>query len=170
MFLSDYHQPISDLPEGVWVGQFDRLDELNQRLTDRTTSNNQGKPNFDTRSVPTRNINVFPILNARKSSEISIKSSTSSIDTDVESQLRNQCYTLQHGAPQGVYIPSSQSDLYQRSGTEKDRSSSGSNASTSLTTSSPIPAPHENITPKVPPVLNRPPLVFNSQTRVPKGY
>ena len=31
---------------------------------------------------------------------------------DIETRLRNQHFALQHGAEQGIYVPSSSSDLY----------------------------------------------------------
>ena len=112
-----------NIPEGMWYQSDDRLDELNVRLSSRTMADHHNKPNFDMRSVPTRCVNVFPIVDARKRAKVAIKrTQTPEFDQgsvagmlsniDTESALRNQYYALQHGAPQGMYIPSSQSDLY----------------------------------------------------------
>jgi hypothetical protein len=132
MNISEYDNKIFGLEEGISYGQFDRLDELNDRMFSRNlpATNTQLEPNFDIRSVPTRNCLVFPVLDLKSSSRTTIqkhdynternfapmnkpgpiKGFVSNIHT--ESQLRNQYYSLQHGADQGIYIPSSTSDLY----------------------------------------------------------
>jgi hypothetical protein len=88
------------------------------------------EPNYDCRPVPTK-YSHFPIVNRRapvreplgpyinhnlynnfnpSGSRSNVKSFQQNID--VETILRNQTFALQHGADQGVYIPTSKSDLY----------------------------------------------------------
>lgn len=62
---------------------------------------------FDIPSVPTRYC-FYP-----KQTKISHQRKKNiMMAIDVESNLRNQLYSLQHGAEQSVYIPSSSSELY----------------------------------------------------------
>jgi hypothetical protein len=97
------------LPAGVYYGQYDRLDQMNDRLYDRNVPLETLSPNMDARSIPTRNT-VYPVQDRR--SKYKHASNLDRFRPDVESQLRNQFFALQHGAPQGVYIPDTNSDLY----------------------------------------------------------
>lgn len=132
MNINEYDDKIFGIPEGISYGQFDRLDELNDRMYDRNLPDHNTilEPNFDIRSVPTRNCLIFPVLDLKSNSRTiiqkhnynteqnfapmtkagPIKGFVSNVNT--ESQLRNQYYALQHGAEQSIYIPSSSSDLY----------------------------------------------------------
>jgi hypothetical protein len=120
---------IYGLPDGILYGQFDRTEELNNRIFDRNKPDTTLTPNFDSRPVPTKYM-YFPALDARKPSTEKL-SPTIDFHTetnfnpgnkapvngflsniDIETLLRNQTKALQHGAPQNVYIPSSKSDLY----------------------------------------------------------
>lgn len=125
-------QPMYGVVEGVLYGQNARVDELNTRILDRFQADAPLQPNLDFRPVSTKYAH-FPIVDRRlpateplhKSSMYSYTPKTTfaplgadgpssffreSVDT--ESQLRNQCFALQRGADQGVYVPSSNSDLY----------------------------------------------------------
>lgn len=123
-------QKIIGLPEGISYGQFQRQDELNNRIVMRNIPDNNLKPNFDPRSVPTK-YSRFPIVNSRTPSNVpydkyldhSVETSFTPINTKgpihgfinnvhTESVLRNQFFALQRGADQAVYVPSSTSDLY----------------------------------------------------------
>lgn len=133
MNIHEYDEKIFGVQNGIIFGQHERLDELNDRIYIRNTpdQNTILQPQFDIRSVPTRNCSVFPILDLKSSARTKIinrdydteknfapinthrgptKRFLSNIHT--ESQLRNQYYALQHGADQAVYIPSSSSELY----------------------------------------------------------
>ena len=132
MDISKYDKKIVGIPEGIKYGQFDRLDELNGRIYNRNTPDNNTllEPNFDIRSVPTRNCLIFPILDVKTPSRTKINKRNYSTEQNFapmsdrgpskgfisnihkESQLRNQYFALQHGAEQAIYIPSSKSDLY----------------------------------------------------------
>jgi hypothetical protein len=119
---------------GLWYGQNERTDELNDRIYSRNLSNIPLEPNFDPRPLSTKQ-SVFPIINQRKPTIENIRSSihfepllhfapcnrnrvnhhTYTSNIDVETVLRNQNTVLQHGASEGgLYIPSSKSDLYNR--------------------------------------------------------
>jgi hypothetical protein len=125
-----------DYPEPLYYGQFERTDEIDKRIYDRTlTTNTPLRPNFDPRPVETRHF-VFPIspyvskevLNRppapiRNYLEYDTTKVFSSIQANApvegylrnintESSLRNQFFGLQHGAINATYIPSSNSDLY----------------------------------------------------------
>lgn len=119
---------------GAWFGQNERTDELNQRIYSRNVSDVPLPPNFDPRPIATKQ-SVFPMIHSRREateqihppihfkSELHfgpanknrVNATTYFSNIDVESKLRNQTAALQHGAVQGVYIPSSQSDLYNSS-------------------------------------------------------
>lgn len=121
---------IYGIPEGISYGQNERVDELNDRLTSRHYPDIPLAPNFDPRPIPTK-YSIFPIINRRKNSstpiymsinhevEVNFNPGTRNAPSsgyinniDIETILRNQTVALQHGADQGVYIPSSGSELY----------------------------------------------------------
>jgi hypothetical protein len=117
------------VPNGIYYGQNENLDSLNRNLYERNipdmTAKSMLKPNMDARSVPTRNT-VYPVYDQRtrykksyldyspESSFAPLQSNAppSGYKVNIESSLRNQYFSLQHGAEQGVYVPSSDSDLY----------------------------------------------------------
>lgn len=122
--------PIPGIPPGISFGQNERVDELNDRIHSRHFSDIPLAPQFDPRPVPTK-YSLFPIVNRRTESSVKIAPEiTHQVELnfnpgthnappsgylqniDVETGLRNQSVALQHGAYQGVYIPSTQSDLY----------------------------------------------------------
>jgi hypothetical protein len=121
---------ILGVPVGVYYGQNERVDELNDRIGSRYFPDSPLQPNFDPRSVQTK-YSRFSIINRRKpmnepvipyldyNHSINFNPGThrappsgfiNNIDTEII--LRNQSFALQRGGEQGVYIPSSQSDLY----------------------------------------------------------
>jgi hypothetical protein len=121
---------ILGVPEGVYYGQNERVDELNARINTRHFPDSPLEPNFDPRSIPTK-YSVFPIINRRKpinepvipyldyNQKINFNPGTHRAppsgflnNIDTETILRNQTFALQRGGEQGIYVPSSQSDLY----------------------------------------------------------
>jgi hypothetical protein len=121
---------ILGLPQYLYYGQNERVDELNDRIATRHFPDSPLQPNFDPRSVPTK-YSHFPIINRRtplKEPVIPYLDYNSSVNfnpgtqcapptgyynsIDLENQMRNQHFALQHGADQGVYIPGSNSDMY----------------------------------------------------------
>lgn len=122
---------IEGVHRGAWFGQNGRTDELNVRIYSRNIADVPLAPNFDPRPIATKQ-SMFPLINSRKSvsepihpaircnSELHFAPSNKNrvnadiyfSNIDVETKLRNQTTALQHGAYQGVYIPSSKSDLY----------------------------------------------------------
>jgi len=134
MDISEYNNKIQGLiPEtpGILYGQNERVDELNDRILGRFQPDMQLQPNINFRAVPTK-YSHFPVIDRIKQANVPIVSvpyysmetnftpSTSRGPVDgyfsnvnTESTLRNQYFALQHGAPQGEFIPSSQSDLYE---------------------------------------------------------
>ena len=130
MDLQNRDDKILGVPVGVYYGQNERVDELNDRMSTRHFPDSPLQPNFDPRSVPTK-YSKFPIVNRRKTMNepvIPYLDYNQSINfnpgsqrappsgffnnVDTETILRNQTFALQRGGEQGVYIPSSQSDLY----------------------------------------------------------
>ena len=55
---------ILGLPQYLYYGQNERVDELNDRIATRHFSDSPLQPNFDPRSVPTKYAH-FPIINRR---------------------------------------------------------------------------------------------------------
>ncbi len=131
---SDYNAPLPQWPglnNDVYYGQFQAMDEINQRILARDQSDKPLPPNFDPRPAITKYA-LFPMLDNRMPATVPIQSnynysleknftppvmSTGPVsgfinNVEVESNLRNQFFALQKGAGQNVYIPSSESDLY----------------------------------------------------------
>uniref|UniRef100_A0A6C0ERK9 Uncharacterized protein n=1 Tax=viral metagenome TaxID=1070528 RepID=A0A6C0ERK9_9ZZZZ len=121
---------IYGIPNGIYYGQFERTDELNERMYDRFFPDQPLQANFDPRPVPTKYA-LFPIIDRRAipnekiapQSKFNIEQNFNPgnsrappqgflSNVDIETNLRNQYFALQHGADQGVYVPSSNSDLY----------------------------------------------------------
>lgn len=103
---------------GVYVGQFDRTEELNERIMGRLNYNDEDirfRTPIDFRSVPTRCTHIFPIIEPRKQSRVPLVDrdvSSYTKNVNAESELRNQYRAIQHGADGNIYVPSSTSDLY----------------------------------------------------------
>jgi len=115
---------------GLWQGQNARLDELDERLAERQFSDRPLQPNFDFRPVATK-YSYLPIIDRRARPQVPIvkhemyntatnfSPATSNgpvasylANIDLETILQNRHVSLQHGADQGVYVPSSKSNLY----------------------------------------------------------
>ena len=115
---------------GIIYGQHERVDELNERIYNRFVPDSSLQPNFDTRPISTK-YSHFPIINRRKivstplpphleyslNSNFAPVTSKAPVDgylknVNVESSLRNQYFAIQKGLGQGMYIPSSTSELY----------------------------------------------------------
>jgi hypothetical protein len=124
-------EQIHGLPQYLYVGQFGRTDELNQRILDRTVSDKPLAPNFSQRPTMSKYA-LYPMFERSSSSSVPIEENYNHSleknfsppvaavgpvsgfinNVDQESELRNQYHALQKGAGQDVYIPSSNSDLY----------------------------------------------------------
>lgn len=121
---------IIGLPQYLYYGQFERVDELNDRIASRQFPDSPLQPNFDPRPVPTK-YSLFPVINRRTPMKepvipyldynLNINFNPGSQrappsgymnNIDIENKLRNQYFAIQHGAEQSVYVPSSKSDLY----------------------------------------------------------
>ena len=114
---------------GCYVGNYDRVDDINNRIQSRQTPDRTLQQNIGMRGVPTR-YTLFPVANHRKpaneplalfprhSVETNFNPSQlpGPIDTylaniDIETVLRNRTFALQRGE-QPVYVPHSGGDLY----------------------------------------------------------
>ena len=132
MNLSEPNKIQGLIPEtpGILYGQFDRVDELNDRILGRFYPDMPLQPNLAVRPVPTK-YSHFPIIDRITPAKVPIveapyysmgsnftpSTSRGPVDgyfsnVNLESSLRNQFFAFQRGAPQNEYIPSSQSDLY----------------------------------------------------------
>ena len=116
--------------KGVQYRQNTNIDEYNSRLAGLQFADSQLEPNFDLRPVPTK-YSLFPVVNRRKpiteeklpyvdySQKANFTPAVSQgpvsgymTNVDTETVLRNQTSALQHGLGQDVYVPSSNSELY----------------------------------------------------------
>jgi len=128
-FANKIHGLIPQVP-GIMYGQNERVDELNSRICERFRPEQMLQPNIDFRPTSTKYA-YLPVIDLRKQANIDISPPLDysiysgfvppasrgptvgyTDNVQIESQLRNQFYSLQKGAEQGVYIPSSNSDLY----------------------------------------------------------
>lgn len=96
-------------------------DEMNERIYHRTNLDYEGQSHFlfDPRPTQTKQtVFLIPINNSHtagfKDDEVLSEDKLNQIFPDIskEIMLRNQTVALQHGAEQGVYVPSSTSNLY----------------------------------------------------------
>lgn len=119
----------SKIPQnnGIYYGNNERLESINSEIYERNKPDSSLRPNFDFRSIPTR-YSQQPVLDRRQSTvpirqynEYSMENEFAGVQSNApisgfkvesESVLRNQFFALQHGADQGIYVPSSNSDLY----------------------------------------------------------
>jgi len=133
MNIAEFDNKIQGLPSTttpLFVGQNARVDELNKRILDRFSPDSPLQPNLNVRAVPTK-YSHFPMIEQNAFSHVklqphidySVESNFAPItskgpvdgyfaNVNTESTLRNQYFAIQRGAGQGVYIPSSNSDLY----------------------------------------------------------
>jgi len=124
---SDYRIP--GLVDGIEYHQNERIDELNDRIFYRVQADAPLQPLYNPRPAITK-YSVFPTVDIRKTPTLPLDSyldystegsfapmqSRGPIHTyfqnvNTESNLRNQMYALS-SAPQRVFVPSSNSDLY----------------------------------------------------------
>lgn len=124
------NEKIYGVPEYLYYGQNERVDELNQRLEMRHFPDSPLEPNYDPRPVPTK-YSLFPIVDRRAPAHaarleypdynggVNFNPGSDrappigfSKNVDTETVLRNQTFAIQNGASRGVYVPSSTSDLY----------------------------------------------------------
>lgn len=130
MNQQDKYIDINGIPEGIYYGQNDRVDELNDRLKERHFSDMPMKPNYEPRPVPTK-YSLFPVIDRVKdikepkmfyldhNVEINFTPSTSKShcngyfkNIDNEHNLRNQQRFLQKHETRSSYIPNPNSELY----------------------------------------------------------
>jgi hypothetical protein len=128
--LQNANHPIEGVVQGIYYGQNERVDELNNRILQRIQTDGPLQPNFDVRPVSTK-YSRFPIIDRLAMPRVGIQTvpdySVENIyapiqsrgpvqgffsNVNVESELRNQYFAIQSAA-QSAYIPSSQSDLYE---------------------------------------------------------
>jgi hypothetical protein len=129
MDIDFVHQNINGLHRELHVGQHQRVDDLNSRISSRQFSDKPLRPNFDPRPVPTK-YSLFPIIERRAPRTIAIdpvnihkvennfnpstrKYPFSSFQNNIDQEiyLRNQGVVMSKddGAH---YVPSSKSELY----------------------------------------------------------
>ena len=133
MNISEPNQIKGIIPEtpGIIYRQYDRLNDLNNRIQNRQFPDQALQPNYDPRPVPTK-YSHFPVIDRRKmnietplakyldyatETNFAAVSKKGTVDgflrnVNTESSLRNQYFALQKGADQAIYVPSSSSDLY----------------------------------------------------------
>lgn len=116
---------LPSIPDGFYHGQTENLDAINDAIYRRNRPDIPLRPNMDIRSVPTRNV-LYPTTDVRTlNKEIYAPYTTethfaptqgmgppSGFRVNDETRLRSQHFALQHGADQGMYVPSMNSDLY----------------------------------------------------------
>ena len=114
---------------GVYLCNHGRVDEINDRMSDRNIPSSSLQPQYSIRPVSTK-YGYMQVLDQYKKPNISLNSyqpySTKAIfnpgnaqapwngfsnNINVESQLRNQFFALQR-CEQSEFVPSSDSDLY----------------------------------------------------------
>jgi len=115
---------------GLYHGQHDRVDELNTRLVGRQFPDHAMQPNYSPRAVSTKYAH-FPMLEGRVKPTVPEQSyvqydqrthfspattrgpvRTYLANVDTETMLQNRHVALQKGADQGVYVPSTSSNMY----------------------------------------------------------
>jgi hypothetical protein len=124
------NHPIEGVVQGIYYGQNERVDQLNDRILNRIHTDGPLQPNIDVRAVPTKYAR-FPIIDRMAIPKVglaiapdySVEKIYAPIQSrgpvqgflsnvNVESSLRNQYFALQSAA-QATYIPDSKSDLYE---------------------------------------------------------
>lgn len=115
---------------GLYTCNHERVDEINNRISDRNLPSTNLQPQYDIRPVPTK-YGYMTILDQYKKTSVPLNTYTPystnntfnpgtaqapwngfSNNVNTESTLRNQFFALQN-CEQSEYIPSSTSDLYQ---------------------------------------------------------
>jgi hypothetical protein len=93
-----------------YIGQQDRVDELNERIANRLEPNN-AQPNFDPRPTSTK-YSLFPMIDRRilDNSRPAVKSMTRDVDT--ENVVRGHTQRLDAKDSGDKYTPALGSDMY----------------------------------------------------------
>ena len=123
------YQNISSIPKGVYIGQFERTTELDNRILERNFPSQPLEPNYDPRPISTK-YSIMPGLSGRKPNAEEKKEykdynihntfnpgndgapvSGFLNNIDHETYLRNQFFSLQKGDKQH-YVPKSKSELF----------------------------------------------------------
>ena len=116
------------VPSGILYGQNERVDELNERIQSRQFPDKELQPNLSSRPSMSK-YDRFPIVGkvaidgeSSKSYELYQPSSNFNpgfgptngyfSNIEIESNLRNQQYKLQKNENMNVYVPHSNSELY----------------------------------------------------------
>lgn len=121
---------IHGIPQYVYYGQNERVDELNDRIGSRQFADSPLEPNYDPRPIPTK-YSLFPIINRRTPAHEPVNQlpdfniqttfnpgtdrspfSGYASNLDIENSLRNQYFAREPSGILNQYIPSSNSDLY----------------------------------------------------------
>lgn len=120
---------MSNVHQGLYLGQYARTEELNERISDRNVPSALLKPNYDPRPMGTKRTR-FPInqplmceggeryyLEYDQEKVFYGGNAKAPVDgfmrnVSKETDLRNQTRVLQRNDPLSTYIPSSASDLY----------------------------------------------------------
>lgn len=130
IIITDMNSQMYGVTDGVYYCHLDRASELNERIAGRNVPSNPLQMQFTSRPVSTK-YDLMSIVDRRPLPSVPIKTEPtyniqhtfnpgtaqapwSGFATNIndESKLRNQFFALQT-APQGKYIPSSTSDMYQ---------------------------------------------------------
>lgn len=131
MDINEANKKVENLPEYLHRGQYQREDEINHRVLERTVPDSPLPPNFTPRPVLTK-YTLFPMLDSRMPSNTPIESNFNYSlsnnftpplmkngpvsgfinNVQLESDLRNQTFALNCGNDKTTYVPSSESDLY----------------------------------------------------------
>jgi len=122
--------PMFGVINGLYTCNHERVDEINNRISDRNLPSNSLQPQYSIRPVPTK-YGYMPILDQYKKTSVPLNTYTPyslnntfnpgtaqapwngfSNNINTESTLRNQFFALQN-CEQSEFVPSSNSDLYQ---------------------------------------------------------
>lgn len=130
----DFDGSVAGSHSGLMVGGFQRVDELNDRISSRIASDHVLPVQFDFRPVATK-YSIFPMIDRRAKPTVPLPKSSCpngvydvkttfapmqrrgptqyGLDNvDTETVLQNRHVVYQRHADQGVYVPHSNSDLY----------------------------------------------------------
>lgn len=114
----------------LYEGNYERQDEINNRIVEFQKPNRPLQPLFSPRPVRTRNT-ILPVVDCTPVSTVPVQQYMNySVEKDfnagngrspingylaeVESELRNQYFAIQRSGVQNHFIPSSNSDLYKK--------------------------------------------------------
>lgn len=127
----DFDGTVAGSHSGLMVGGFQRVDELNDRISSRVASDHVLPVQFDFRPVATK-YSIFPMIDRRAKPTVPLHRPNGGYavnttfapmqrrgpveyglaNVDTETVLQNRHVAYQKYADQGVYVPHSNSDLY----------------------------------------------------------